>query len=194
MYGLNNYPTQPLPPWGDEASRQMNRPYGYPPRPQRSWGDEASQQLGPKLLQLDMAIPEHPSHDSSLTDDKRKEVCQTQSTAVDALMRAIQAKPAGDSSSEAAAGEKRARRIQVQSHIHAPTPPARTRSPNSATSKPTSVGTPASAPSPAQHAARLSSIAAMCAPTPLSTTPVVLLRNSCADWMAAGSASRSWGI
>ncbi|OBT57878.1 hypothetical protein VE04_02099 [Pseudogymnoascus sp. 24MN13] len=134
--------------YGHIASQQMYRPYGYPPRPQRSWGDEALQQLRPKLLQLDMAIPEHPSHDSSLTDDKRKEVCQyhednpsatqakiaaefgfrrsiiskilkhkeqhlrqsqTQSTAVDALMRAIQAKPAGDSSSEAAAGEKRAR-------------------------------------------------------------------------------------
>ncbi|KFY35245.1 hypothetical protein V495_08038 [Pseudogymnoascus sp. VKM F-4514 (FW-929)] len=161
-----------------------------------------------------------------------------QSTDVDALMRAIQAKPtqSGDNSSsmENASVEKRARggardisaeresgsrggasanggtnaedpkkrriwrfilgRIRGLNHIHAPTPPATTPSPNSATSKRTSGATPANAPSPAPPAAKPSPSAATYAPTPPSTTPAAQRRNSSAASTGAGSASRSWGI
>ncbi|KFY11429.1 hypothetical protein V492_04464, partial [Pseudogymnoascus sp. VKM F-4246] len=86
----------------------------------------------------------------------------TQSTDVDALMRAIQAKPSassspgGDAGEAAAAGEKRVRAgdssgvetergsagAEDPKKRHAHTPTAPTPSPNSATSKRTSVGTP----------------------------------------------------
>ncbi|KFZ19772.1 hypothetical protein V501_00505 [Pseudogymnoascus sp. VKM F-4519 (FW-2642)] len=133
MYRLNNYPTQLQTLWGDEASREMYEPYNYPTQSQTPWDDEASQQMyGPyscppqpqtsldneasrrmpkplpqlrPKLQLEMAIPELPPHDSrfafsvssfdkyrlklpqfrvgqgkskrkKITDDLRKQVCQ----------------------------------------------------------------------------------------------------------------------
>jgi hypothetical protein len=128
MCGLSNYPSQPQTVWGNkEAPRQMYGLSNYPSQPQTLWGNEALRQMPKRLPQLRVApltckdksfLQSSEDIATSVGWGKFQVAYQqsqvltqevAQSTDVDAMMRAIQAKPASDSSSEAAAGKKRAR-------------------------------------------------------------------------------------
>ncbi|KFX99933.1 hypothetical protein V490_01584 [Pseudogymnoascus sp. VKM F-3557] len=230
MYGLNIYPTQQQTPLDNEASLQMPK---WPPQPTITLfmcigasHPNIGQALQNSALYAEMQgiqLTWSPIEEGARTFASTQEVAH--STAVDALMRAIQAKPAGDGIIKAAVGEKRAhaqdagaegesgtggsgasanagdpmKHIDAQSRTatnpfyrDAPTPPARTPSPNSTTSKRAFFGTPVNAPSLVPPVAKGSSSAATSARTPLCTTLAAQRRSIPVAWTDAGNALHSW--